>query len=703
MPASSANVVHHSAIPLDDILSLPSRSNLRSHLYNLTRRSHVAGTPGDYHDAHYVLDALSALPGFEARIENVDVMLTYPSGRPHLVAPDIKYVASLSEDVLAKDSTSDTMWRNHTFNAYSPSGNVTAPLVYANYGRPSDFDALEQLGISVQNKLVLMRYGKCFRGLKAMNAESRGAIGSIIYSDPKEDGYAPGRDTYPKGPWRPESGVQRGSVQFNSRCAGDPWRLYATKTTKKEDDATTATTTTMTVEDICGYPTEELIPRHPVLPISYGDAEPLLRALGGPIPPAEAGFQGGLDELVYRVGPSAFGVTLVTQNSFNPGKIPNVIATMEGTDHNEAGPVILGNHRDAWVFGAVDPNSGTTALLEVGRCLSALYRNGWRPKRTIILASWSGEEYGLLGSTAFAEMHENDYVVKDAIAYLNVDIAVGGNKRLEASATHSLDKMFLDAASKIPSPDNDPANPHKKLIDSVSGEMGTLGSGSDYTAFLDRYGIASLDMSYRDYQSDYGVYHSVYDSFDWMVNECDKDFFYHEAMTRLWLLMAYDLASSTVLNFAIMDQAEALVGQIGTLSKPAMALGVDLDPLELATKRYMDAAEHITDEAKKVSDDDLDHIQSVNNRLATCERKFLGPGLPHRPWFKHVLQAPGQYLGYGSRTFPGIADSLDAHDRKAAEEQAKIASNALHKAAECLFDGFDAEENASDTHEMDLV
>lgn len=448
-------------VSLENLLSLPSRTNLRSHLYNLTRRSHVAGTPGDFYDAHYVLRALSSLPGFEAHIENVDVMLTYPSGRPHLVAPDIGYAAQLSEDVLAEDSTSDTPWRNHTFNAYSPSGIVTAPLVYANYGRPSDFDALEQLGISVENKIVLMRYGRCFRGLKAMNAESRGAIGSIIYSDPLEDGYAPGRDAYPKGPWRSKSSVQRGSVQYNSRCAGDPWRLYATK-----DNQTT-------VEDICGYPTEELIPRHPVLPISYGDAEPLLRALGGPIPAAEAEFQGGLETLVYTVGPSAFEVTLITQNAFTPGKIPNVIATLEGTDR-EAGPVILGNHRDAWVFGAVDPNSGTTALLEVGRCLSALYSGGWRPRRSIVLASWSGEEYGLLGSTAFAEMHENEHIMQNAIAYLNVDIAVGGNKRLEASATHSLDKLFLSAASKVPSPDDDPANPQKKLIDNISGEMGTL-------------------------------------------------------------------------------------------------------------------------------------------------------------------------------------------------------------------------------------
>ena len=186
-----------------------------------------------------------------------------------------------------------------------------------------------------------------------------------------------------------------------------------------------------------------------------------------------------------------------------------------------------------------------------------------------------------------------------------------------------------------------------------------------------------------------------------MVNECDKDFLYHEAMTRLWLLMAYDLASSTVLNFAMMDQAEALIGQISTFAKTAMSLSVDLTPLELATKRYMDAAEHITQEAEKASDDDLDQIQSVNNRLATCERKFLGPGLPHRPWFKHVLQAPGQYLGYGSRAFPGIADSLDAHDPTTAEEQVKIASNALHQAAECLVDRFDAaEESATDAHEM---
>ena len=352
------------------LLSLPSPANLRAHLYNLTRRSHVAGTPGDYYDARYVLRTLSALPGFEAHIEAPEVMLTYPASRPQLVAPAIEYVAKLSEDVVRGDDTSNTPWRNHTFNAYSPSGNVTAKLVYANYGRPQDFDVLSTMGISVKNKIVIMRYGECFRGLKVMNAESRGAAASIIYSDPAQDGYS--RDNkeggvYPNGPWRPPSGVQRGSVQFNSRCAGDPWRLYATSNT--------------TVEDICGYGTKDLIPSRPVLPISYQDASPLLSRLGGPSAPTGADFQGGL-EFAYTVGPSSFDVTLVTDNKFVAGKIPNVIATMQGSDDNDeddeggiisTGPIILGNHRDAWVFGAVDPNSGTLFFLrESNRALQLI-------------------------------------------------------------------------------------------------------------------------------------------------------------------------------------------------------------------------------------------------------------------------------------------------------------------------------------------
>ena len=230
------------------------------------------------------------------------------------------------------------------------------------------------------------------------------------------------------------------------------------------------------------------------------------------------------------------------------------------------------------------------------------------------------------------------------------------------------------------------------------------GSGSDYTAFLDRYGIASLDMSYHDYQSDYGVYHSVYDSFDWMVNECDPEFKYHQAMTRLWLIMAYELASSKVLPFAMIDQAEVLVGQISSLSNSAAALSVDLGFLEISTQKYLEAASFITNEANNVNDDDAAQIRSINKRLATCERKFLGAGLPHRPWFKHLLQAPGMYLGYGSRAFPGIADALDARDRTTAVEQVKIAGDALERAAECLLNGFVAEEDVADAHEIeDLI
>ena len=409
----------------DLLLSVPDPKRLRSVLYHLTQKSHVAGTKGDWDNAYYVRDKLREFGFHDAAIEAVPVMLTYPLERPSLSASTIGYQAKLSENVLEQDATSGTTeWRNHTYLAYSPSGSVTAKLVYANYGRPEDFEQLKKLGVSVKGKIVIMRYGKCFRGLKIMNAEKLGAIGSIIYTDPQEDGFSKG-PTYPDGPWRPPSSVQRGSVQFNSRCAGDPWRIYmqdnATAYEKEKDS---------TVKRICGYDTQELIPTHPALPISYEDAQPLLQNLGGTASPK--GFQGGLP-INYTVGPSAFDVTVKTNHTFSVRKIPNVIASMTADDsrdtygnNNVSTSIILGNHRDAWVFGAVDPNSGTTALLEVARTLQVLReQGGWKPRRNIILASWSGEEFGLLGSTAYAELkakEQKDHVV----AYLNVDCAVTG-------------------------------------------------------------------------------------------------------------------------------------------------------------------------------------------------------------------------------------------------------------------------------------
>ena len=647
------------------LLAIPQREDLRSFLAALTEHAHLAGTSGDYHTAHYVLDKFRTF-GMEVEIEKIPTMLSFPQQQAELFTPT--FTAKLSEDIVRQDTTSDTYWRNHTFLAYSPPGSVTAKLVYANYGTPRDFSRLEEIGVDVRGKIVLMRYGECFRGLKIMNAEARGAVGSLIYSDPQEDGFSRGQ-TYPKGPWRPSSSVQRGSSQFNSLCAGDPWRLYLNGS----------------VLETCGYETSGLIPSHPALPLSYEDALPLLESLGGSKAPKE--FRGGLN-ITYTVGPSDYDLTLNTYNQNIPKEIPNVYAKIPGSDP-EAGSILLGNHRDAWVFGAADPNSGTAALLEVARAFSKLLQLGWKPRRTIYLMSWSGEEFGLLGSTAFTELHPE--IMDTAIAYLNVDIAVRGNVSLSVKATHSLTDLIIDATRMIVAPDS----PGEKLFDKWNKTIETLGSGSDYTAFLDRFGVASMDMTY---DGNYGVYHSIYDSFSWMSTQGDPSFAYHQAMTRLWSLMAFRLASYETLPFKMMKQASWMINEVGKLATQASAAGVDLTSLVAAIGQYKDAAEKADSECPELllrrgrrrrrlqssTQKGTCNVTGLNNRLAYTERKFVGPGLPNRPWFRHVLQAPGLYLGYGSKAFPGISQALEDGDMEVAQSETLAAAAAVNDAARFL-------------------
>jgi len=718
-PEKEGNKKQYDYASLEDLLlATPDPQRLRESLRTLTQHSHVAATHGDFENAYFVRDQLLSFGGWDARVEEVRVMMTYPNEQPTLTT-SFGFQAKLSEDILEKDATSGTTnWRNHTFLAYSPSGKVTANLVYANYGRPEDFDVLQQLGVSVNGKIVIMRYGECFRGLKVMNAEARGAIGSIIYSDPQQDGFSKGKTFDEGGPWRPPSGVQRGSLQHNSKCAGDPWRLYSENTTS--------------VKDICGYETADMVPKHPALPLSYEDAKPLLEKLGGVAAPAE--FQGGLP-FNYTVGPSSYTVTMETNHTFEPRTIPNVIATMLAQDHNNndessTPSIILGNHRDAWVFGAVDPNSGTTALLEVGRTLSVLQnQTGWKPKRNIILASWSGEEYGLLGSTAYAEMNSAE-MDTNVIAYLNVDCAVTGNVSLEVSATHSLNKLFAKAAARVPAPPKpgtttqDTGN-NRTMADMTvwNHKVGTLGSGSDYTAFLDRFGVSSMDMSFK---GDYGVYHSVYDSMSWMESQGDPTFEIHQAMTRLWALMAFRLAHEKILPIYMTYQATQVHRDVNALKRDLVATfgrRDDLDQavhhLEVAKDLFMKAAiaidkevgvlEEVNESSSRLPWDhprdnklleQQAHAQknsaSLNRRLAFCERHFVGPGLPKRPWFRHVLQAPGFFLGYGSQAFPGVAQAILDKDVPLAQSEIATVAKALTQAAKFLQSG---EEQAASSSE----
>eukprot|EP00752_Nemacystus_decipiens_P007436 g6646.t1 len=751
----------------EEYVAVPLASGARESLKYITSKPHVAGSPGDHEMARYVHDRFASLGVPRVEIQPVDALLSNPieSSLQLLDAStgSVVFTASLSEDVLEIDTTSDTWYRNHTFNGYSPSGDVTAPLVYANFGRPEDFDALEEAGVSVEGTIVIARYGQCFRGLKAMNAQDRGAVGTIIYSDPDQDGSSRG-PTYPDGGWRPSSSVQRGSVQFNSRCAGDPSR----------------TANPRSVKDVCGFEKDELVPVTPVMPISYGDAEPLLRALGGAAAPE--GFQGGLN-FTYTVGPSRdTTVKMVVKNEEHVGPLWNVIGTIPGTLPARLDqPIVLGNHRDAWVFGAVDPNSGTACLIEVARGLGALLKGGWKPMRTIILCSWSGEELGMLGSTAWGEENAEG-ILKKAAAYLNVDSAVSGHL-LRVLATPSLGGLVKGALADVEDPDSG-----LSLLEAWSGELGTLGSGSDYVVFLDHLGIATVDVAFQqDPVVDYGVYHSVYDSFSWVDNYGDPGFLYFQTMSKVWGLMALRLSSSHVLPFDPPLQADALEGYVAALYPPSAGSGgtedvdidveergdaarasaavvaksavslseIDLAPLEEAVAAFRTAADKIgfwsgrrdsggggggggristttgvaaaraaalrgagagllqeEEEEEggrgggargdgagggagggalptggRLSSSAVDRLQkeSLNQRLAMTERRFLADeGLPGRPWFRHVLQAPGLYLGYAAESFPGITQALSDGDLSLAQEQVLVAAACVSDAAAFL-------------------
>lgn len=636
-------------------LKVPNNASARASLEFITSKPHVAGTAGDLEMAEYVKTTFEKV-GIAAVLDPQKVLLTYPvSSSLELLDVSGKMVAkaSLAEDTLDSDPTTHTWWRNHTFNGYSPSGEVTAPIVYANYGLPEDFAALEEAGVEVKGSIVLMRYGECFRGLKAMNAQKAGALASIIYSDPEEDGYAKG-SVYPYGPWRPKSSVQRGSIQFISLCAGDPTRAYSPHG--------------MDVEKLCGFSSKELIPQIPVLPISYGDALVFLESLGGKEAPNN--FRGALN-ITYRFGPTKghYKVRVKVENRFQSSPVWNVIGTIPGSlpaDLDQ--PVVLGNHRDAWVYGAADPNSGTAQLLEVARGLGQLLRTGWKPLRTIYLCSWSGEEYGLLGSTAWGEVQES--ILRRALAYVNVDTGVSG-PHFRASGTPSLAQLLGDVLGHVQHPES-----KKPLSEHWSGKLYSLGSGSDYTIFIDHLGIPSLDMAFSPRDAQYGVYHSVYDSFTWMATEGDPDFTYHVAMAQLWGLVSLRLAGTHALqaplpmNLSI--QAEAIEAYIAEIMENITSL--DFRRLDEASSTFkaaaaktMAEAAHLRQMGQKAPHEE---VTALNERVGLVERQFLlSEGLPGRKWFRHCLQAPGLYTGYAAKTLPGIYEAIQAKHWDLAQSQ----------------------------------
>jgi N-acetylated-alpha-linked acidic dipeptidase len=680
--------------------AVPQPDSARAHLKRLTEVPHVAGTREDYDTAIYVRDRM-LLYGLAAELKEYQVLLPYPKQPSivELVAPHRERLR-LQEAVIPQDPSSASRKIIPLFNGYSATGDVTAPLVYVNYGLPGDYEALKKLGVEVKGRIVIARYGNSFRGVKAKVAEQHGAIGLIIYSDPEDDGYVQG-DVYPNGPWRPESSAQRGSVEYLFEYPGDPLTpgepaIPGTLRIKRE-----AATN---------------LPHIPVQPMSYGDARRLLEPLRGPLRPD--GFQGGLPFAYHVGGTPDVRVHLKTEMEFATRTIWNVIARIDGSEERDRW-IVMGNHRDAWVFGAVDPNSGTAAMLEAARGFGQLMKAGWKPRRTILLCSWDGEEYGLVGSTEWAEELAAELKEK-AVAYLNMDAAVSG-ANFGASSVPSLWRVIRNATRDVRDPKTgksiyqawqdrareqqqrsapeltDPSGTDTPIAEA---RIGSLGSGSDYTPFLQHLGIPALDMGFS---GDYGVYHSAYDSFYWMSKFGDPTFQYHTTAAQLWGTIALRLANARGLPFVYTDYANQLRDFLAEVERTAARrklappfdsralreaiddFGVEAGKLEGREQSLVAEIEKTRGQGNDSSARAVARLERINDALLATERALTDArGLRGRSWYKHQIYAPGYYTGYAAQPLPDLRQAVDDNRASDARDAATRITEAIERATEVL-------------------
>jgi len=671
-------------------LRTPAAEKARHWLAQLTEEPHVAGTAEEHEVAEYVRDRLVEF-GLETEIVPYTVFLNYPTKVSlRLIEPQEEALA-LMEDFLPEDKDSAPGGMFPAFHGYGASGKAEGQVVYVNYGTAADFEQIERLGLTVKGRIALVRYGQVFRGLKVREAEKHGALGVVIYSDPADDGYLQG-DVYPDGPMRPPSAIQRGSVQFLSIQPGDP----STPGWPARDGARRLSRAEM-----------KTVPHIPSLPIAYREAEKILRKMGGENVPK--GWQGGLP-FAYHLGPG--GASLAMEVAMDEGQKPiwDVFARIPGSEQPER-LVILGNHRDAWNHGAVDPNSGTAAMLETARALAAAVEAGWRPKRTVVLASWDGEEYGLVGSVEWGEDRAKKLQAR-AVAYLNLDSAVTGDA-LGVSGVASLRDLVREVAGAVPDPVRGGMIGdawEKRLHTTWAKEapvdldtearfdlqLGALGSGSDYTVFIDHLGIAALNFGFS---GPYGVYHSMYDDFRWMDRFGDPQFVYHVAAARFYGLLAMRLAAADVLPMRFAPYARVLAEQLDTLrrdaAKKARAPRDEQDeaPFTLDVAPVLDALEGFAQAAQAVDSragaiairQDEASAQALNETLRTVERAFLSDdGLPGRPWFKHLLVAPGTTTGYAPWPFPELREAFENQDPEAFARGVERVVAALGRASALL-------------------
>ena len=674
-------------------LAVPNAALAGQHLKTLTAEPHWASSPEDYKTALYVAEKFKAA-GLETNIVPYKVLLNKPvsilveatdsTGRKLMSGPSPEHVDPQDH---GGDPFQNDPRVTPAFNGSSPSGEVTGDVVYANYGTLDDFKYLAAHNIPVKGKIVLVRYGSNFRGVKVYIAQQYGAAGVLIYSDPADDGYTKG-DMYPAGPMRPESAVQRGSVQFLPIYPGDA--------------TTPGIASTPDLPDSKRIPVDKLQnnqPSIPANPLSYKDAAPVLRALAGSATPHD--WQGGLPFTYHLGGTGAVTVHMKLVQDTALRTIWDVIGTIDGADPvQKENWVVAGNHRDAWVYGAVDPNSGTAAMLESVHGLGALLKQGWRPKRRIVICSWDAEEEGLIGSTEWAE--QNAEHLTHAVAYLNTDVGVSG-PNFNAAAVPSLKEFVREVSREVPSPRGGTVYDQWKK-DQAEGKgrrnatpftadragatrgsddpvhVGDLGSGSDYTPFIQHLGVPSTDIGS---EGPYGVYHSVFDNYNWFIKNADPTFVLEQQQARIFGLEILHMADADVLPYDYETYGREIVRYLDQAQKDAGTANLKLDfsAANAAARRFQAAGQAVRSRQMNPPSD----TARLNTALRAAEGALLAPeGLPRRPWFKHTIYAPGEFTGYAAVVIPGVNEGISVPDGPRAQTQLAVLTDALQRSSAIL-------------------
>lgn len=696
--------------------AIPNPENHRAYMQRLTAHPHNVGSPYDKDNAEWIAAKFKEF-GLETQIENFDVLFPTPKERlVELVEGGPHFKAKLQEPVLPEDPTSNqTAEQLPTYNAYSIDGDVTGPLVYVNYGVPEDYEELERRGVSVKGVIVIARYGHAWRGIKPLVAGEHGAIGCIIYSDPRDDGYS-GGETFPKGAWRPKDGVQRGSVQDSAVFMGDPLTpgVGATPDAKR-----------LAIKDA------QTLTKIPVLPISYADAQPLLEAMGGAV--ATRDWRGGLP-ITYHLGPGPAKVHLKVASNWDIKRLYDVIGKIPGSTLPDEW-VIRGNHHDAWVNGAEDPISGQVALMEEARGMGELLKQGWRPKRTMIYCAWDGEEPGLLGSTEWVETHVDD-LKKHAVAYINSDSNSRGYLEFEGSQT--LEKFMNDVARDIQDPETKlsvwkraqlreirnahSAEDRKEARSRGDLRLDMLGGGSDHAPFNNFAGVAALGIGFGG-EDGGGIYHSIYDDFYWYTHFSDTDFAYGKALSQTGGTAMMRLADADLLPFEFADFADDVQTYVRGVKKfaadqhdeviernreieegaytatadpkktyvpPAkeeVPPHINFAPLDNAVEKLNHSAEEYQKALSAAAANGgaalgRTSLKEINEMLMQSEHKLTTPeGLPGRFWYKHELYAPGAYTGYAAKAIPAVQEALEQKKWKQAEDAAARVARVLENEA----------------------